>query len=85
LLVSYKKDEMSDPNIQKYRFYDVFLVQNGRISPRIPVKIGGVTMGPGVSFGGGVSFSGVDLSQYLGKDIAGYIENGIFIIKGFYS
>lgn len=72
-------------NIGRYKFNDVFHVENGRISPRIPVQIGGVTMGPGVSFGRGVSFSGVDLSQHVGKDIAGYIENGVFIIKGFYS
>ena len=76
---------MSDLTVKKYRFNDVFLVENGRISPRIPVRIGGVTMGPGVSFGGGVSFSGINLSQYIKKDIAGYIENGVFIIKGFYA
>lgn len=75
---------MNEINIERYRFHDVFHVDNGRISPRIPIRIGGVTMGPGISFGGGVSFSGIDLSQYLGKDIAGYIENGVFIIKGFY-
>ena len=75
---------MDDSNIKRYRFYDVFLVQNGMISPKIPVSIGGVTMGPGVSFGSGVSFSGVDLSQHISNDIAGYIENGVFIIKGFY-
>ena len=72
-------------DIRRYRFDDVFHVEGGRISPRIPVQIGGVTMGPGVSFGRGVSFSGVDLSNYVGKDIAGYIENGVMIIKGFYS
>ncbi len=75
---------MNEPNISRYRFYDVFNVENGRISPRIPVRIGGVTMGPGVSFGGGVSFSGVDLAQHIDKDIAGYVENGVFIINGFY-
>jgi hypothetical protein len=76
---------MNETNVKRYRFSDVFNTDNGRISPRIPVRIGGVTMGPGVSFGGGVSFSGVDLSKHLGKDIAGYVENGVFIIKGFYS
>ena len=75
---------MSEPNIGRYIFSDIFNVDRGRISPRIPIRIGGVTMGPGVSFGGGVSFSGIDLSQYVGKDIAGYVENGVFIIKGFY-
>lgn len=76
---------MNETNVKRYKFSDVFNVGNGSISPRIPVRIGGVTMGPGVSFGGGVSFSGVDLSQHVNKDIAGFVENGVFIIKGFYS
>jgi hypothetical protein len=75
---------MNTPNIGRYRFYDVFLVINGNISPRIPVSIGGVTMGPGVIFGGGILFSGVDISQNVGRDISGYVENGVFVIKGFY-
>jgi hypothetical protein len=76
---------MAELTINRYRFYDVFNSQNGMISPKIPVQIGGVTMGPGVSFGGGISFSGVDLSKHLGKDIGGYIENGVLIIKGFFA
>ncbi|MEQ8925978.1 MAG: hypothetical protein RLO81_09220 [Fulvivirga sp.] len=72
-------------NIRRYKFSDVFNVENGRITPRIPVQIGGITMGPGVSFSSGVSFSGVDLSKHVNHDIAGYAENGVFIIKGFYS
>ncbi len=72
-------------NLRRFRYNEVFHVESGRISPRIPIQIGGVTMGPGVSFGGGVMFSGVNLAEHVGKDISGYIENGVLIIKGFYS
>lgn len=68
----------------RYSFNDVFVVQNGAISPRRPVQIGGVTMTPGVSFGGGASFSGINLLDYLGKDLEGSEVNGILVIKGFY-
>ena len=75
---------MNEINSKRYRFNDVFIVNNNMISPRIPVQIGGITMGPGVTFEGGVFFSGVDLSQQIGRDIDGYVENGVFVIKGFY-
>jgi len=72
--------------IKRFRYVDIFKVElDGRISPRIPVRIGGITMGPGVSFGGEVISSGVDLAKHLGKDIAGYVENGVLVITGFYS
>lgn len=75
---------MNESSIGRYKFSEIFNRNSGSISPRIPVRIGGVTLGPGVTFGKGVSFSGVDLSQYIDKDIAGFVENGVFIIKGFY-
>ena len=51
-------------------FDEVFQTnQDGSISPKATVKIGGTTMNPGVSFRPGVSFSGVDLAQYAGKDL----------------
>ena len=42
---------------------------NGSITPRCGVRIGGVTMGPGVTFTRGVSFSGVDIANYEGHDL----------------
>lgn len=69
----------------RYRFSEVFHVSNGSISPKTQVQMGGVSMGPGVIFGSGVSFSGIDLSQHVGKDIEGDIENRALNIKGFYN
>lgn len=58
---------------------------NGSYSPRSTVKIGGVTMNPGVSFTPGVSFSGVDITQYVGRDLE--VEkhsDGTIEVKGAY-
>ena len=60
----------------RFRFKDVFKVENGRVFSKIPVKIKGVTIGPAVLC------SDVDIS--VDQDISGYIENGILIVKGFY-
>ncbi|MFK2295088.1 hypothetical protein ACIXMS_09670 [Bacteroides fragilis] len=65
-------------------FNELFTVQNGTISPKVSIFINGITMTPGVSFSGGVSFGGVDLSQFVGKDLEVENHNGIYEIKGFY-
>lgn len=79
-------DNLSD--IQKFRFYDIFQRnEDGSLTPRRTLRIGGVTFGPGVSFSRGVSFSGIDIFQYQGLDIAGIdLEGeGILEIRGFYN
>ncbi|MBC8550954.1 MAG: hypothetical protein H8D23_15015 [Candidatus Brocadiales bacterium] len=51
-------------------FSQIFQInQNGMITPLTVVKLGGVTMGPGVAFGGGVSIGGVELTSLVGKDL----------------
>ena len=69
----------------RYKFNEIFVVRpDGSISPRVPVRIGGITMGPGVSFGGGVSLGGVNIANYAGRNISCHVENGVFVITGFY-
>ena len=70
----------------KVHFTEVFNVNSNGISPRIPVKIGGISMGPGVTFGGGVSFGNVNLGQHINH----YLEvekmlDGVIEIKGIYN
>ena len=69
----------------KINFSQLFIVQNGMISPKVQIHLNGVTMSPGLSFGGGVSFGGIDLSQYIGKDFDVIIENEIYYIKGIFN
>jgi len=68
-------------------FSELFTVQNGMISPKTNVQIGGAIIGPGGSFSasGGASVGGVDLSQYIGKVLEADNQNGVWVIQGFYS
>ena len=64
-------------------FYQLFsVVPGGGVSPRVPVHINGVTMGPGVTFGPGVYFGGVELASLEGKDFEVEIQKGVHIVKG---
>jgi len=66
-------------------FDTIFIThENGSIEPRQPVRVGGVTFGPGVQFGNGVSFSGVDLTQFRGRDFEVGTDGDILVIKGVY-
>ena len=70
---------------QRVNFYQIFRINiDGSIEPLRLVKIGGVQMGPGVRFGKGVSFSGIDLSQYVGRDFAVEEQLGVLLIKGIF-
>lgn len=70
------------PVIVKYD--KVFSINsNNTITPRIPVLIGGISMGPGISLGDGVFIGGVRLMDFLNRDIHGYVDNGMFVITGF--
>ncbi len=65
-------------------FDEIFTIQNGMITPKVRVRIGGVEFGNGVSFGSGVSFGGVDLSKFTQNDFEAEEENGVWVIKGIY-
>ena len=69
----------------KMHFNELFVIQNGMISPRFNININGVIMSPGVSFGKGVSMGGVDLSHYSGSYFNVEIQNGIYIILCVYN
>jgi len=70
---------------KRINFYQIFKVNvDGSIEPLRPVRIGGVQMGPGVKFGKGVSFSGIDLSQFIGRDFAVEEQSGVYVIKGIF-
>lgn len=58
---------------------------DGSFTPKKVVKIGGVTMRPEVFFRCGEPFCGVDLVQYLERDInIEETHDGIIEIKGVY-
>jgi ribosomal protein L11 methylase PrmA len=69
------------PQLVVAKYDQVFTINaNNTISPKLPVKIGGVTITPGVSFGSGVIMGGVNLFDYRGRNLEGYVDNGMFVI-----
>ena len=71
--------------IERMNFYSIFRINpDGSIEPLHPIRISGVQMVPGVRFSKGVSFSGIDLSQFIGRDFAIRKEDDILIIEGIF-
>ena len=67
-------------------FYTVFQDSpNGSYSPKCVIRIGGITMGPGVSFTKGTKFAGIDIAANAGRDLE-ITENsdGSVTLEGIY-
>ena len=56
----------------------------GQLTPRQRMRVGGVTLGPGVLFTRGVSFGGIDFSQYEGRDLEVFTDGDVIVITGIY-
>ncbi|MFZ4435849.1 MAG: hypothetical protein ACOYOR_05010 [Flavobacterium psychrophilum] len=70
------------PQLLTLKYNRVFTVNiNNTITPKLPVRIGGITTGPGVSFGNGVFIGGINLFEYTDKNLEGYVDNGMFVIN----
>lgn len=42
---------------------------DGNLIPKQRIRVGGVSLGPGVFLGKGVSFGGIDFAQFEGRDL----------------
>lgn len=66
-------------------FDSIFTInRDGSIEPKQVVRIGGVTLSPGVKFSKGVAFGGVDITQYAGHELEITTDNGIIVVTGIY-
>ena len=69
----------------RLNFNAVFRENNdGSIEPLRRVRVGGVEFGPGVRFRQGVSFSGIDLTQYKGRELEVDLDGDTSVIRGIY-
>lgn len=71
----------------RVKWYKVFDINDGVISPKVAVNIVGGQMTPGINFMGSGSFGGVNhLSKHVGKDldVEQDKETGVLTINGFY-
>lgn len=73
--------------LMRVHFDDIFTITaDGSLSPKVPVDINGVRMGPGVTFGGGVQFGGFALSQVVGHDLGvRRLPNGFVQLVNYYN
>lgn len=75
-----------DQDVKRYGFYEIFRQNpDGSLTPKRPIFINGISFGPGVSFTRGVLFGGVNIFNFLGKDIAGLEDSGMLKIQGYYN
>lgn len=58
--------------------------EDGSLEPKQRIRIGGVSLGPGVRFSRGTSFAGVDFALFVGRDLDVEEEGGVLVIKGIY-
>ncbi len=66
-------------------FDSVFIrLPDGSFRPRQPVRVGGITVGPGITIARGMSFGGIDIAQFESHDLEIATEEGIIIITGIY-
>jgi len=79
-------DERKKEKSMRVKYSEVFEQNsNGSFTPRVVVRIGGVTMGPGVAFSQGVSFSVIDIAKLARKDLeVEQYPDGVVEIKGVY-
>lgn len=69
----------------KYNFNEIFKENSdGSISPIKRIRVGGVTLGPGVTMRAGVAFGGVDFYQFKGHQIEADQDGEILVIKAIY-
>ena len=69
----------------KVPFDSIFIKHpDGSLEPRQRVRIGGVMLSQGSRFSRGVSFGGIDLFQFLGRDLEIQTENDITVITAIY-
>lgn len=70
----------------KMNFSDLFTeYPDGSIEPKHRIRIGGITIGPGMRFSGSVSFSGINIFLFKGRDFEVERQGEILVIKGVYS
>lgn len=63
------------------KFSDLFnLLPNGQVSPKQPIKMGGLSMGAGSSISRNVTMNGVNLAASWDKELSYKEVDGVIVI-----
>lgn len=73
--------------MERFKFEDLFVIgESGSMTPKVPIRIGGIVFGKYVTFNEGLVIQGVNLFFYkkLNIDILAVMDNlGVLDIVGF--
>lgn len=70
---------------ERVSFWTVFKHEDGMLVTRQNTKVGAVAFGPNVGIGRGVSFGGIDLFQYLGRDLQIERSGDVITVRGIFT
>ncbi|MEK6952539.1 MAG: hypothetical protein AABX29_05990 [Nanoarchaeota archaeon] len=69
----------------KVPFNTLFKVNaNGSIEPIQQIRVGGITLSPGVILSPGQVIAGIDFSQYRDRNFEIAVDGSLLVIKGIY-
>jgi hypothetical protein len=69
----------------KTHFNELFIYSNGKITPLVTVRIGGVSISPGATMNEEIQINGISLKQITNHFLEVKSENGIYQINGVYT
>lgn len=70
---------------ERKNFNQLFKINfDGSTEPIVRIRVGGITLGPGVRFNRGVLFAGIDFTLFIGKDFSVITRDGVNEIRGVY-
>lgn len=69
----------------KTHFNELFIYSNGKITPLVTVRIGGVSISPGATMNEEIQINGISLKQITNHFLEVTLENGIYRINGVYT
>ncbi len=68
----------------KIHFNELFIYSNGKITPLVPVQIGGVSISPGATMNDEIQINGISIKQITNHFLEVISENAIYRINGVY-
>lgn len=69
----------------KVPFDSIFKISSdGSVEPKQTIRIGGVTLSPGIKMTSGVSIAGIDIAAYNQHELEITTDDGTIVITGIY-
>ncbi len=74
------------PEYLRINFNQIFNSHpDGTLEPKARIRLGGIEFGPGVKFRRGIEFGGIDIFEYVGRELAMTKDGDVWVIHGHYA